>query len=131
MDFNRDFEKQLDDFITCISRERYNNDIRKIKYLQDLNVSLNCIGTFLNGKTGSQVHHYKTKKNKISELTSTQLDNLIKYTLSRMKEKMNKREDLSKGNIVELNRIIEEGYMVLGKQKHIVRQPNQVFIGRG
>jgi hypothetical protein len=62
-DFNDILENDLDNFINKVSRERYNNDISKIQFLNDsLNISLACIGKHLNNRTGASVHNLKTQK---------------------------------------------------------------------
>jgi hypothetical protein len=132
-DFNEILENDLDNFLNKVSRERYDNDIRKIQFLNDsLNISLACIGIRLNGRTGASVHNLKTKKNKLSEKIQSNLDGLIKYALSRLKQKSKTRSDLSSSHKKNIEALILEGNELVEKRKTVVTTiANQVFIGRG
>jgi hypothetical protein len=122
--FNDILESDLDNFLNCKSRERYSSDIRRIKLLnEDFNISLKCIGSYLNGRTGASVHNLKTMKNKLNESTQTNLDSLIKYACSRLTQKMEQRTDLSKTHKENINLLIKKANGIVGKKTVIVRQP--------
>lgn len=112
-DFNTLLRDNLEGTISRIKYRRYDNDLERLVYLNEL-VGLNyiTIGKFLNKSHGT-VYNYLHGKNKINDKIKIDLERLLKYSISIFEQMASKRSDLTPANLKCIEETIYKGKVLL------------------